>query len=120
MINHQRMVVCLFVAMALLGMQSCSRSDANQTSQQKIITKAKQATVKYDLTTRSMDCLIYEVQENKFEGKIMVDVREKHGGKCGGDPSTSPRAFSIGFDETTGEIWSDAKSLLGQLEKIGP
>jgi len=51
--------------------------------------------------------------DQKFEGKLLIDVREKHGDECGGDPSTAPCLFSIAFDEPENEIWSDAKSLLG-------
>ena len=83
------------------------------------VKSAKQVTIKYKLTSRPMECLIYKMADKKYEGKIIVDVREKHGGQCGGDPATSPRAFSIAFDEKNKEVWSDAKSMLGQLEKLG-
>ena len=65
-----------------------------------------------------ISCLIFKELSGKVEGKVIVDVREKHDGECNGDPITSPRLFSIGFDESSGEIWSDAKSLLGQMEKL--
>jgi len=62
--------------------------------------------------------LKFDVQEKLFEGKRIIDVREKHGGSCGGDPNVSPRLFSIGIEQSTGVIWSDAKSMLGQLERL--
>ena len=95
-----------------------SWSVAGPDGKDNFIARAKEAAVKYKLTARPMECLIFEVAEEKYEGKILVDVRENHGGNCGGDPATSPRAFSIAFDDKTNEVWSDANSLLGQLEKL--
>lgn len=117
MLSYQRTVIFIFASLMLFIMQACAKVEAGDQSD--FIAKAKQATIKYELTTRPIECLIYEVLDKKNKGKIVVDVREKHGGKCGGDPSTSPRAFSVAFDESTGKVWSDANSLLGQLEKMG-
>lgn len=117
MIKYKQTIIIVFAAMVLLIMQGCAKIEAG--NQNDLIARAKQATIKYKLTTRPAECLIYEVNEKRHEGKIIVDVREKHGGNCGGDPSTSPRAFSVAFDEKTNGVWSDANSLLGQLEKLG-
>lgn len=115
--------IFLFILISLFFLQSCSSADAEQGIEKvsihsKFIEKAKNATKKFNLTKVKTTCLTFKKLDEKFEGKVMVDVREKHGGICGGDPATSPRLFSIGFVESTGEIWSDAKSLLGQMEKL--
>jgi len=109
----------LLVVAVLLLFSSFVYIKANADSRTDYVKSAKQVTIKYKLTSRPMKCLIYKTADKKFEGKIIVDVREKHGGQCGGDPATSPRAFSIAFDEKNKKVWSDAKSMLGQLEKLG-
>lgn len=88
-------------------------------SDSKLISKAKQITADYKLSPVKQECLTYEVQKNLFEGKRIIDVREVHSKTCGGDSATTPRLFTIAIVEATGEVWSDAKSMLGQLEKLG-
>jgi len=97
---------------------SQNRADSLASFDNKLIAKAKQITADYKLSPIKQACLTYEVQEKKFEGKRIIDVREVHSETCGGDTGTTPRLFSIAIVEETGEIWSDAKSMLGQLEKL--
>ena len=119
--RHRKLV--LFSALMVLV--SCVRVDAEQQQAKrsavtdKLVTRAKRATVKYHLSVIKLTCLSFEVAPEKFEDKPTVDVREIHNKECGGDPQTSPRSFSVAFDERTGEIWSDAKSLVGQMEMVG-
>lgn len=87
-------------------------------SSHRLITRAKKITKKFKLTNIELSCLNFVVLENQIERKKVIDVHEKHNTLCGGDPETSPRLFSIAINESNGEIWSDAKSLLGQLEKL--
>lgn len=117
MIKLQITTAFFLAFMMLLIIQSRAKVEAG--NQNDLIAKAKQTTIEHKLSTRPMECLIYEALDKQHEGKTIVDVREKHDSRCGGDPATSPRVFSVAFDEKTKEIWSDANSLLGQLEKIG-
>jgi len=87
----------------LIFLSACSNVDAEQ-SNNTFIVKAKNATKKYNLSKIPVSCLNFILQSEKFEGKVIVDVREIHNAKCGGDPETSPRLFSIGFDESKKEI----------------
>jgi hypothetical protein len=82
------------------------------------IDQAKQISMQYALTDISLDCLKFILLEGLHDGKVIVDVRELHNETCGGDPVTSPRLYSIGFDKTDSSIWSDAKSLVGQMEPL--
>ncbi len=129
---------CLYIITALIFSQSCSEeisqeSDAiisvsshaattqtelKSTVQIELINQAKQITKKYKLSELSLTCLKFDVLEKIFEGKRIINVHEKHEGSCGGDPDISPRLFSIGIEQSTGIIWSDARSMLGQLEKL--
>ena len=115
-------VVCAFF---LLSQISCVSADADQkiakqsTVKSNLVTRAKQTTLKYNLSRITISCLNFEAVDEKYEGKPLVDVHEIHDKKCGGDPQTSPRLFSVAFDDRTGEIWSDAKSPVSQMEIIG-
>ncbi|MBI3563047.1 MAG: hypothetical protein HY080_15160 [Gammaproteobacteria bacterium] len=80
--------------------------------------KAKAAIKEYKLTELKEECLQLDVRYETMEGKNVIDVREKHNSTCGGDPDTSPRLFSLAIDQKTGAVWSDAKSLTGEFEKL--
>lgn len=105
-----------------MPLQASSDAGTTQKSQTRsvnkvLILRATQVTADYKLTTIETACLDFKVAEDKYEGHDTVNVFEIHGGKCPGDPSTSPRMYSIAFDDR-GEIWTDANSLVGQMEKL--
>ena len=116
--NLSKLFLYFLITTSLVFLSACSNADVEMDNNSPVISKAKKVIKDFNLTTTSISCLKFNLLDEKSDGKVIVDVREKHGGRCGGDPQTSPRLFSIGFDESTGEIWSDAKSLLGQLEKL--
>ena len=123
--NHRRYFVLLSTTFFLLSQISCVSAGSEQkdeklsTVKNNLVTRAKQTTLKYNLSRITITCLTFHVADEKYEGKPLVDVHEIHDKKCGGDPQTSPRLFSVAFDDRTGEIWSDAKSLVSQMEIIG-
>jgi hypothetical protein len=82
------------------------------------IIRAKQITKEYSLTSISIDCLSFILLEGVHEGNVVVNVRELHNEICGGDKNTSPRLFSIGFSEKDGKVYTDAKSLTGEMEPV--
>jgi len=114
----------IIIGILLLTQQTCIGADSDKQSKQaeinsNLISRAKQVTTKLKLSELKLECLSFEVTEEKFEGNAMIDVREVHGGNCGGDPQTSPRAFSIAIDNKSGDVWSDAKSMVTQMELVG-
>jgi hypothetical protein len=122
--NKFNLFVFACSAFLLLSMQSCAKTDADQqntptTKHAALLDRAKKITLEHKLTPLPLTCLQFVVADEKYDGKPTIVVREKHGGQCGGDPNTSPRLYSLAIDEKSGEVWSDAKSLLGQMEKIG-
>lgn len=123
--KHRRYFVLLSTAFFLISQISCVSAGSDQKDAKKstvknnLVTRAKQTTLKYNLSRITITCLNFQVADEKYEGKPLVDVHEIHDKKCGGDPQTSPRLFSVAFDDRTGEIWSDAKSLVSQMEIIG-
>lgn len=89
-----------------------------QAPENELVILAKKITADYKLNDIKLECLTFELLEQTSDGKRIIDVRELHSENCGGDLNTSPRLFSIAINEGTGDIWSDAKSMLGQLEKL--
>ena len=75
----------------------------------KWVSRAKDLTLKYKLTSTSIDCLIFDEGEVS-KGKKEISVREMHNEKCGGDPQTAPRLFSFEIDMATGEYKTDRYS----------
>jgi hypothetical protein len=78
---------------------------------------AKKIVEDYDLTSVPLECLTFENAGEADGFKVVVNVREIHNESCKGDTQVSPRLFSIAFDKND-KVWSDAKSLLGQLERL--
>ena len=110
-------LLSVFLAQACAFAGVCQNNDKADT-QAGLITNAEKAIKKYNLAKITSDCLLFEVTGSNFKDLPLVVARERHGGSCGGDPDTSPRIFSIAIDEETGTVWSDAKSLLGLMEKV--
>lgn len=115
--KNNKLFLYFLMSVMFVLLSACANADAEQNSN-RFIVKAKNATKEFNLTEISISCLNFKLLDEKFEGQVIVDVREVHNATCGGDPKTHPRLFSIGFDESKNEIWSDAKSLLGQMEKL--
>lgn len=110
----------LFPIMCALFMLSAGcRSETPQNAAPNAFPQAWAKNVIADkrLTDRAIDCLEIVTLERTEKYATIVNVHEIHNEKCKGDTSTSPRLFTIALDKN-GNIWSDAKSLLGQLEKL--
>lgn len=52
-------------------------------------------------------CVSYLLTEDAEPGLDLVDIVEKHGGDCPGDPETQPRLFSVYVDQKTKQMISD-------------
>ena len=117
----QRILLYVLLPLFMLAtLQACANADAGKRDNNgQLIERARDVTLKYKLTAIPLSCLDFKLAEETFGGMPLIVVRERHGGECGGDPDTSPRLYSVAFDESSGEIWSDARSLLGQMEVIG-
>ncbi|EGT3575888.1 hypothetical protein F6R83_23365 [Citrobacter amalonaticus] len=55
----------------------------------------------------SPECTDYLYIPDNEPGVDVINVVEKHGGKCPGDPQTQPRLFSVSVDKTTHKMESD-------------
>ena len=107
-----------FNSSALSSQIVSNQVNVSNTTNNELTNQARKITTKYNLSSLPLSCLKFDIQEEVFEGKDIISVREKHGGRCNGDPNTSPRLFSIGIERISGAVWSDQKSTSGQFEKL--
>lgn len=84
-----------------------------------LIARAEKAVREYNLSEVKPACMKFIAATEPFQRLPTVDVHEVHTPECGGDPATSPRIFSVAFDDKAGAVWSDAKSPVGQMEVMG-
>lgn len=84
-----------------------------------LIVRAEKAVREHKLSEVKLACMKFTAATEPFQRFPTVDIHEVHNKECGGDPTTSPRIFSVAFDDKTGAVWSDAKSLVGQMEVVG-
>ena len=72
------------------------------------------------LTTLAREC--YAFEDAPEDPPYSFAVREKHDGRCGGDPNTAPRLFNIQWDAAGGRVITDARGLAaGRVDTLaGP
>ena len=85
-----------------------------------LVRRVADAIALHRLTELAPECLSLELQPSMPAEPRRVDVREKHGAACGGDPATAPRLFSVEVDPGTGALTTDARSLTGEMEPLDP
>jgi hypothetical protein len=91
------MIQAIIVALALLVPLPAFAAEENT-----ILRKASRIITQHRLLSRAeLACSTLEVDE-VTKTVVTVTVRERHGGKCGGAPETSPRRFSMEIDLKTG------------------
>lgn len=73
-------------------------------------------TVEQEHLVPNVKCTDYFLTKNIERGLDLVDVLEKHGGLCKGDPETHPRIFSVYVSQKTHEMASDKDDPAG----VGP
>ena len=54
------------------------------------------------------DCMEYIITRKAQPGVDEVELRERHGGRCGGDPEMAHRLFEVYVDRETGKMATDA------------
>jgi hypothetical protein len=68
------------------------------------------------LTSLRRECYVFEDQPGT--APYAFTVREKHGGRCGGDPNVAPRLFDITWDPATGIVTTDARRVDGEFDTL--
>lgn len=80
--------------------------------------KVRTVIFKNKLTSVKPECLSVELDEKESEVIWLFSAYEIHTEKCGGDPETKPRLFSVRIDIKTDKTWSDALSEDGEFETL--
>ena len=95
-------------ALAAVAILAASASPALAVySDAELISHVKQAVTAHKLVD-DPDCVDYVITRKIHPLIDQVELREHHGGKCGGDPGTAPRLFDVIVDRTNGQMASDA------------
>ncbi|HCL6627773.1 TPA: hypothetical protein N2R15_002484 [Citrobacter amalonaticus] len=63
----------------------------------------------------SPECTDYLYLPDNEPGVDVVNVVEKHGGSCPGDPQTQPRLFSVYVDQKTHKMESDINDPVNEI-----
>lgn len=74
---------------------------------------------KNHLTPLKLECLIF-MESGETPQVYMVDVRENHNEKCGGDPETAPRLMSYEINKQTGKMCTDSVRWAERLNAQDP
>lgn len=95
--------VWAFSASSLAG-QSALLSTADAIAQVK-------KTVEQEKLVGRLECVDYVYSGKASHYIDIIDVVEKHGGACGGDPGVAPRIFSVYVDLESHQMASDKDSI---------
>lgn len=107
------------VVVSLLALAS-SPALAAKSHQASVIAQVKQ-TAEQEKLIASPACTDYLYTANAEQGMDRVNVMEKHGGHCGGDPQIQHRLFSVYVDQQTHQMLSDvADPTDGTLSLLSP
>lgn len=94
-------------AMIMLGLMSANVSAAPIKTEAEAVKAVQKSIQKNKLTPLAPDCISY-VMAGEDKSQFMIDVREIHNKKCGGDPNFAPRLFSFLIAKKDGSLKTDA------------
>lgn len=77
----------------------------------------RSAMARHQLTVLDSTCLQLE-SETALAPLVSYTVRERHTGKCAGDPNTAPRLFRIAVDTLTWIVSTDARSTTATMQQL--
>lgn len=67
------------------------------------------------ITERDVECVRFVADDVMDKSRVVVEVREKHSEKCGGDINSSPKMFNLYFYLKDGTVKTDANIETGHL-----
>ena len=90
-----------------------------ESDEDKTVLAVSKAIRKHLLTDRADECLSFHFDPVSVKDAYVVEIRENHRhAKCGGDPNTSPRLFSIRVSKSNGSMTTDHGSASGEFHAI--
>ncbi len=102
------------------GAGAPARTEAPASDEDRTVLAACAAVKKYALTTLAPECVMYQFDGTSDPAAYVVQVQENHDNpKCGGDPATAPRLFTLKVDRKTGLMETDAGGIPGQFHALG-
>ncbi|WP_082804113.1 MULTISPECIES: hypothetical protein [unclassified Erwinia] len=102
-IVNSKLKSCLITL--LLIITGCAGATAATTMNP--VVKQVKTTVEKEKLVSDPSCTDYLFTKDAEKGMDLVDVMEKHGGKCIGDPQVQHRLFSVYVDQKTKQMLSD-------------
>lgn len=99
--------------------QEAARSNAVPKDADGAILAVSEAVSANKLTTLAPECVGYDIDQTSDASAYVIQVREVHdNARCGGDPATSPRLFTVKVNRATGALETDAGSAEGRFHPI--
>ena len=95
-----------------------TQAPAETPGDREFIERSKQAIVRHKLTKLPAEKLVFELVAEAPLGTKLLNVRERHDAKAGGDPATAPRLFGIRMEVATGVLSTDARSAAAEFEPL--
>lgn len=99
--------------------KAAETENSGQGEEDKTLLAVSKAIRKNNLTDRKDECLAYQFDPGTGKDFYLVEVRENHRyAKCGGDPNTSPRLFSVKMEKKSGRMSTDQGSTDGTFRAL--
>ncbi len=111
--RHFSLILAVALCAATPALANCPPPAQAVHSAQEAGALAARAVQACQLTSLPSACLRYHSSTEDKGSSFMVDVYEWHDSKCGGDPDTAPRLFSLRVTRQ-GKLSSDANSADGR------
>ena len=92
---------------------------SEESAEDKTVLAVSKAIRTYKLSDREDACLAYRFDDAALPDAYVVDVLENHRhAKCGGDPNTAPRLFTVRVAKSDGAMSTDQGSKSGEFRKL--
>lgn len=99
--------------------QPAGGAAADQAAEDATVLAVSKAIRKNRLTDKADECIAYQFDPTSLKDAYVVEVRENHRyAKCGGDPNTSPRMFTVRVAKTGGALSTDSGSAAGEFHPL--
>jgi len=103
--TSRKLLLSLALVLLLAG---CSKPPSLRVDEDAAVLAVSKAIRANRLTELADECLAYRFDPTTLKDVYEVEVRENHKyAKCGGDPSVSPRLFSVRISKTDGSMTTD-------------
>lgn len=103
MLGKPWLTLAQFGAAALAIGAACCGPSMAQPVQPDVSRRVTEAIVRNGLIGLPPECVLF-MPTGETASYLDLEVRERHGGTCPGDPATSPRLFMLRYDKGSGVV----------------